>query len=224
VRAFAAEVGLDPEATLTRLEHLLPGAPNPLPALNAKEGTTTKLSSGPLSHVSGRLSALLSTWAATPSTGLRTNAGTTYEFFEEVPGRIVAPSSVTSDVTAWLRLHAEPARDMLSALGTATLLDPRRPALLRIGATAIDALLLMVLDLVLVLLIALTSAIPVNALVRDAGWSVATFCAIPVAVYFLLFGGIGGSTVGRYACSVAAPNPRHPLTLPEILRRALVGR
>ena len=103
------------------------------------------------------------------------------------------------------------------------------PALSRFGAAAIDAALLLVVDAFLVLLISWSSGIRVDALLRDAGWALGTFCAIPIALYFLLFGGIAGSTLGRYICDLIEPlhahhvRPDHPLTLPDILRRA-VGR
>jgi hypothetical protein len=166
-----------------------------LPALSAKESATPSRASASLSHVSETLSTLLNTWTTPPSTGLRTSLGTTYEFFDEVPGPAVAPPR-TSDVAA----------------------------LLRLGAVAIDVLLLVVLDLLLLRLISLSSDIPVAALLRESGWAVAALCVIPMALYFLLFGGIGGSTVGRYACSLAAPTAEHPLTLADILRRAVIGR
>ena len=38
VRSFAAEVGLDPDATLRRVEHLLPCAPDPLPVWREMRG------------------------------------------------------------------------------------------------------------------------------------------------------------------------------------------
>jgi Helix-turn-helix domain/RDD family len=248
VRAFATEVGLDPEATLAQLEHLLPGAPNPLPILSTKEGHASTRAPRLFAGLSGKL-ARLSGSVAQPSTGSPVNVGQTSDFFEPIPGAMTGPlpidgfvgpgialvdrrslrrqahAGVTADLAAWLRMSAEPLNDTLSALGTRALLTPRRtPALLRVGAAAIDALLLGALDVLLLVLIALTCAIPMHALVGEAWWAVATVCAIPVATYFLLFGGIGGSTVGRYACSLDAPHPHHPLRLPEILRRALVGR
>jgi hypothetical protein len=106
------------------------------------------------------------------------------------------------------------------------------PQLGRCGAAVIDALLLLIVDSFLVLLISWSSGIPIDVLLREAGGALGAFCAIPVALYFVLFGGIAGSTLGRYAVSLIAPlgrrdpgdgRPDHPLTLPDILRRA-VGR
>jgi hypothetical protein len=92
------------------------------------------------------------------------------------------------------------------------------------GAAAIDTSVLLVVDAFLVMLISWSSGIPPSTLLDEGGWAVAAFCAVPIALYFGLFGGIGGSTLGRYACSLVAPEPGHPLRLHEIVRRALVGR
>jgi len=72
-----------------------------------------------------------------------------------------------------------------------------------------------------VLLISWSSGIDVKLLLHEAGWALGPFCAMPIALYFLLFGGIAGSTLGRYVCSLIEPPPDHPLTLPEVLRRAV---
>jgi transcriptional regulator with XRE-family HTH domain len=52
VKAFAREVGLDPAEALQRVEHLLPGAPDPLPVLRELQGPTA---SAQLSAFAARL-------------------------------------------------------------------------------------------------------------------------------------------------------------------------
>ena len=85
-------------------------------------------------------------------------------------------------------------------------------------------------DSFLVLLVSLSSGIPVERLLREAGLALGAFCTIPIALYFVLFGGIAGSTLGGYLCSLVTPehpgglasaHPDHPLTLAEILRRTV---
>lgn len=193
VRAFAAEVGLDPEATLARLEHLLPGAPNPIPVLSAKEGVMPKSVPGSVPHAAETVSALLSAWTLPPSAELRTNVGTSYDFLEDVPHPATPPLASGAAPLAYA------------------------------GAVAIDVLFLVALDTLLLRMIALTSAIPVSLMLREAGGAVAILCVIPVAVYFLLFRGITGSTVGRSVFRLDPLRSPHPLTLTDIVRRTLIG-
>ena len=95
------------------------------------------------------------------------------------------------------------------------------PVVNRCGAAAIDALVLLTVDALLVLLVSLSSGAGLETLLQDSGWALGAFCAIPIGLYFVLFGGIAGTTVGRWVCSLIEPLPHHPLTLPEILRRAV---
>ena len=87
------------------------------------------------------------------------------------------------------------------------------------GAAAIDAGLLVAVDAFLVMLISWSSGIAVDVLLRDSGLALAAFCTIPILLYFLLFGGIAGSTLGQYACHLIDRRSHQPLTLPDILRR-----
>jgi hypothetical protein len=89
----------------------------------------------------------------------------------------------------------------------------------RWGAAAIDASLLVTVDGFLVMLISWSSGIDVEVLLQQFGLVLAGFCAIPIALYFVLFGGIAGSTLGEHACHLIDPKEDHPLTLPDILRR-----
>jgi hypothetical protein len=194
VRAFASAVGLDPEATLARLEHLLPAAPNPLPALNERDRAAATRASVSFSHVSEHLRGFLGSPTMPQTAAAGTHGSLTLELADHGPV-VVAPARVSD-----------------------------RTRLQRIGAVAIDLLVLAIVNLLVVLLVAIPSAIPVGALLRDGAWAVATLALILAAIYFLLFGGVAGSTIGRYTFSLPAPGARHPLTLPEICRRALMGR
>jgi hypothetical protein len=145
------------------------------------------------------------------------------EFSEnDLPDRVVARAGLMRDRIRSLPLD-EKARTIVARLHD-------WPGLTRFGAAAIDALLLIIVDAFLLYLISFSSGIPLTTLLGDSGWALGAFCAIPIALYFLLFGGIGGSTLGAYVCSLlpslaplshADHDTHHPLTLPDILRRAV---
>lgn len=146
VRAVAVEVGLDPLATLTELDTLLPPAHDPFPV--------------PLHE-----------------------------------GHNLWPSAATR---------------LPFARGSAAALD----ALLLLGGVVLPV----------IALAAWSSGVEIRVLLADAGGALAAFCAVPVALYFLLFEGVGGATPGRKALGLCDPDDagiRAPLSLPQILRRAL---
>ena len=87
------------------------------------------------------------------------------------------------------------------------------------AAAAIDATLLVAVDAFLVMLISWSSGIALDVLLRETGVALALFCAIPVLLYFLFFGGIAGSTLGQYVCHLIVRKTGRPLRLPDILRR-----
>jgi hypothetical protein len=329
VRTFAAEVGLDPESTLAQLEHLLPGAPDPLPALSdMKSRSFEGLDFGLLDALRHLLAWLKTTWerveplpaafgsrswartALTPVTswpeavlsrvapwppqavidrvdprpepGLEAEPAPEAEWnrVEQEPlldSSEPRPEAILTGVEPWpepVFNHADPAsaaledrldnvelwpeavpdvdpapeavlqrvaprpRSVLHRVGPSpqSVLDRVGPwpqsvlgrvgpwpksALNRGRAAVIDALVLLAVDTLLVLLISLSSGVGVEALLRNSGWALGAFCALPIALYFVLFEGIAGTTLGRRACSLVDPSPDHPLTLPDILRRAV---
>lgn len=94
--------------------------------------------------------------------------------------------------------------------------------LARCSAAALDAVLLLgAVVLPVVLLASWSSGVDVGKLLADAGGALGAFCALPVALYFLLFDGIAGGTPGCRAFGLLEPAARMPLKLPEILRRAV---
>jgi len=240
VRTFAAAVGLNPEATLAELEHLLPGAPDPLPLLNARDRTTAdrlkELLAERLASVSGFALLCRNVLAAQVSSfGSHRRVASTQILEQlrtfnsrDLMSRLLAFADSLHDVSVRLRSASRSLTDHLrrSVTGIRGL-----SGITRCGAAAIDALLLLIVDTFLVLLISWSSGIRVELLLRESGWALGAFCAIPVALYFLLFGGIAGSTLGGYVCTLIAPfaredadgtgRPGHPLTLPDILRRTV---
>ena len=95
------------------------------------------------------------------------------------------------------------------------------PLTQRALAALIDATLLLAVDACLVMLVSWSSGIALAVLLRESSWALASYCAIPIGLYFLLFRGIAGSTPGQSACHVIDPERHHRLTLPDILWRAV---
>ena len=94
--------------------------------------------------------------------------------------------------------------------------------LARISAATFDALLLIVTVVIPVLLLASWgSGVEVPVLLNDAGGALGAFCALPVALYFVVFDGIAGATPGHRVFGLSGQNSRAPLKLPEILKRAV---
>jgi helix-turn-helix protein len=275
VRTFAAAVGLDPEAALAELEHLLPGAPDPLPALNARRpadwpvqlarkcvaAASHRLRTCKVSMTDGLARVTQSINAAVQ----HVDPGTCVDSVRQLKvSRILRSTPRIERAEHWVRACREAsgaaierarkfsendltdrllarAGLLLGRMTSSPTVDTMRqsvarlqnwPGLTRFSAAAIDALLLMVVDAFLVYLISWSSGIPASLLLRDAGSALGAFCAIPIALYFLLFGGIAGSTLGGYICSLLPSlspatgddhDRHHPLTLHDILRRAVRG-
>lgn len=94
--------------------------------------------------------------------------------------------------------------------------------LARVSAAAFDALLLILFVVVpVVLLAAWTSGAEVAVLLDDAGGALGAFCALPLALYFVVFDGICGATPGSRAFGLVEHTTHTPLRLPDILRRVL---
>jgi hypothetical protein len=287
VRTFAAEVGLDPEATLARVEHLLPGAPDPLPTLNQMksrrfEGFDLGVLEA-LRHLCGWLTAK---WTrvepapmgrsnqagsrapseACPETGAETRPEAGLDRTEQWPDAALnrvgpgpdallgppeavldpvesRPDAVSTRVEPWTEAvlnrvepwpvavldGVEPSPEVVLNRvepWPETVLNRvdqwlKSPIVSRCTAAAIDALTLLAVDTLLVLLVSLSSGMGMEALLRSSRWALGTFCAIPIALYFVLFEGIAGTTLGRWVCSLIDPSPDRPLTLLDILRRSV---
>lgn len=96
--------------------------------------------------------------------------------------------------------------------------------LTRCGAAALDATALVAINAGLILLIAWGSGLPAGALLRQASIALAALCAVPTVLYFVLFNGIAGRTLGGWLCRLPVPGPHAPLTLDAILRRSVLLR
>ena len=179
VKAFAAEVGLDPAEALRKVEHLLPGAPDPLPVMRELKGPT----------LSDRLGTLM----------------------ERVRTRRTAPAAGDDSVD-------DQKPDAVDDVEDAPVL---RPQLTRLGAASIDVVVLITMNAALVTLVAVGTGLPMSALLRHGSLALAALCAVPTVLYFVLFAGIAGRTVGGRLCRLPVPPPHAPLTLDAIFRRSV---
>jgi hypothetical protein len=177
VKSFAAEVGLDPQEALQKVEHLLRDAPDPLPWLRELKGPST----------SDRFTTMLERmWAQ----GTETAAS--------------AVAAVAAPPVAAERAEVEP------AMWT------------RWGAAALDASVLFAIHAGLLLLVAWASGVPAVSLLKHAAVAIGTLCAVPTILYFVLFNGIAGKTLGTWLCRLPEMTPHAPLTLDAILRRSVL--
>lgn len=193
VKSFAAEVGLDPEAVLRNVEHLLPDAPDPLSVLRVLKGPSP----------SERL-------FSSVIEKLRPRPGTTREEEEvELPPAVpFAPAAKPSLESADLPdIEVSP---------------PPRGQLTRWGAAGLDAAALIAINAGLVLLIAWGSGLSARSLVREGSVALAALCSVPTVLYFILFNGIAGQTLGGWLCRLPQPGHHEPLTLDDILRRSVL--
>jgi hypothetical protein len=236
VRAFAAAVGLDAEEALASVEHLLPGAPEPVPALSAKDPSPAQRTSKAVLHGYDR--------ARAAAAGLKADAAAKASALREMLLTEVRQSQWSLRATTGLALDppplaipgtegsGRPSAGPRLRSGSAETLPPAAPlrvALPRYVAALVDAVVLLVGEIGLVMLVAQSSSVPVHRLLEHAGLALASFCAMPVLLYFLFFEGIAGTTPGQYAVTRSmtaeeAPERDHqdePLTLLAILERTV---
>ena len=237
VRAFAVAVGLDPENALAELEHLLPGAPDPVPVLNAKDPSVGERASKAARQVYERGCAAvrrLGAEAAAKSAGFQDLLRTEVQ---QAQWSLRATTGLSPDLPALTAVSTErfvgPRAALLPRTASADYpresAEPRRgTTMVRYAAAFVDALVLLAVEICLVLLVSQSSGISLDQLLRDASLALAGFCAIPLLLYFLMFGGIAGSTLGRHLCALSRtgeerqPTDAHePLTLLAILKRTL---
>jgi hypothetical protein len=91
----------------------------------------------------------------------------------------------------------------------------------RCAAAVVDAAMLVGVALAVLRLIALVCGVTTGYLVQHEAPAVAVVCAVPSALYFLLFRGIGGRTLGGAVCRLPQLPAPAPLGLNDILLRAL---
>ena len=131
------------------------------------------------------------------------------------------PKEVLQELEAVL----PPVEDPLDGLREAAQARSRRtwfdglPA--RLGAAAADAFALLVIHAIFIDLVGITCGVTARTLFEQAPLAITALCVIPVALYFRIFGGVGGRTPGAWLCRVPADPVATPLRLRTILVRAV---
>jgi hypothetical protein len=192
VKSFAAEVGLDPDEALRELEHLLPGAPDPLPVLRElREPDLGDRFAAIVARVTKRE---IAGTAKSNATAAVEPSGASDSYQVRVP----ADDSSEEHTSASFRLNVT-----------------------RVGAAAIDATILIAMNGALVLAVALGTGVSPAALMRHGSGGVGILCAVPTTLYFILFNGVGSGTLGRWLCRLSETSLQRPLTVDAILRRSI---
>lgn len=196
VRAFAAAVGLEPSEAVQELGDVLPPAENPLEGL--REAVERSYPAPGWARAQAALvSRVRNTWTACRAGHIwRRCCSVTFSRY-----------AASSRLARW-----SPRSGILAG----NLVRETRAA-----ASALDAIVLLTIDAALVLLIATACAVPIGTLLEQAGAFVSMFCAIPVALYFLVFDGVGGRTPGAWLCRLPASDTEAPLRLRTIFMRTV---
>ena len=92
----------------------------------------------------------------------------------------------------------------------------------RMLAGAIDALILLTLLGMLIKVTAWTCGVHPQALLEVDSGALAVVWGILVVFYFVMLGGIGGTTPGAFMTQVPATEQQSPVQLPTVLGRALM--
>jgi transcriptional regulator with XRE-family HTH domain len=179
IRSYAAAVGLNPQQVLESLGPILPAGEDPLDGLARRYGHSRKAEAKPSEPV-----------AAAPVELERTPL-TPSPDFADVTFRAVASPRVASDPAASAQMPAAPFRPTpRRGLGAV------RPWWRPLTASAIDGLLLALMGSALVWLTAIACGTTVPVTLRTGAPAIALVFALIVALYFVLFGGVGNATPG----------------------------
>lgn len=182
IRSYAAAVGLNPEQVLEALGPALPPGEDPLDGLARRYGHSRKAEAKPADAPAARVEV-----EKAPAPPALPNLA-------DVVFRHAAPSFENAD--------APPAGDSRSNPGAFSAWW--RP----VAASAIDGLLLAAMGGLLVWLTAIACGTSVSATLRAGAPGIALVFALIVALYFVLFGGVGIATPGLSVMHLEDRTPR----------------
>lgn len=192
VRAYASAVGIDPHRAVTAVAAFLPALEDPLDGIARVRGFDRHREA-----------------AAAPE----------HEPGAQIPGEphvapdsAVAGDSIVTAAPAVPRRTPHVARDPRAARGTSHVA--------RQTAALIDGLVLAGFGLVLLLLTARTAGVPIAALLDFAAPALLMLFGLVVGLYFLLLGGVMGSTVGIHVMHLAGGGVMAPGRVQGVSRRA----
>jgi hypothetical protein len=210
VRAFAEAVGLRPQDALERLEPLLPGAPDPVPALSAKDPSPEERVSMVFKQLEGWAAQAAARVQAETKAALAAGLGLMKTEVRQAQWSLKATAGLPAELPGLAAGRTERFVGPRAALLARPELMMSRPVverpglrpLLSRGVTAlVDAVLLVVVNSALLLLVSQSSGIRLEVLLENAGPALAGFCALPILLYFLFFGGVRGRTYGQSLCA-----------------------
>lgn len=200
IRSYAAAVGLNPDAVIAEVQPLLPVYEDPLDGLARRYGHARKQDKADSTPADPAATVA----AALPLHMMTASAG--HEPADIVLAGVEREPTVDAAAPAG---DAAPARGSLRAWW--------RPA----AAAWIDGSVLAALGVALVWLTALACAAPVTVTLRVAAPGIAVVFALIVALYFVLFSGLGNATPGVVAMGLdRGPSGRTVLNAREVFGRA----
>lgn len=133
----------------------------------------------------------------------------------------IDPAAIVDELASLLPPAPDPFPLLRELKGAAPPRRRRNWSLPRWAVAITDAAMLLAINAIFVRLIAYTSDLPVGVLLQHASAAIAIVCAVPMTMYFVLFGGIAGRTPGAIVCRVPGQPAPTPLGLRTILLRAL---
>jgi transcriptional regulator with XRE-family HTH domain len=190
IRSYAAAVGLNPQQVLDELGPALPAGEDPLDGLARRYGHSRKAEAKPAARVEVE----------------KAPAPPALPNLADVVFRHAAPSSENADAPPAGDSRSNP--DAVSAWW--------RP----VAASTIDGLLLAAMGGLLVWLTAIACGTSVSATLRAGAPGIALVFALIVALYFVVFGGVGTATPGLSLMHLEDRTPRRTV----LQARDVVGR
>ena len=238
IRSYASAVGLDPDELVESLRPYLPVPEDPLDGLARRHGHARK--SDPKAQdqlplpvtAASDLDDLAERSAEPAALALLTSAALD-QVSSDLELSAADAAGEAGAESADVLIHAAMSADIDgSEPAGAGELPQRAAARTRqwwrpVAASAIDAALLSVMGAALVWLTALACGTSVPVALRTAGPAVALVFGLIVALYFVLFGGVGNATPGASVMRLDAPPPARIVLNPREVfgraRRSMVG-
>jgi transcriptional regulator with XRE-family HTH domain len=238
IRSYASTVGLDPDELVESLRPYLPVPEDPLDGLARRHGHARKSDPKVQEPLPLPVAAV---WDAEASAD-RSPEPAALAFLTSAPVEQISPdielpaadpAGAGGPPLADVMIPPGNSADVYESGPAGALELPPRPASSArhwwrvVAASAIDAALLSVMGAALVWLTALACGTTVPVALRTAAPAVALVFGLIVALYFVLFGGVGDATPGATVMRLDSPQPGRVVLNPRDVfgraRRSMVG-
>jgi transcriptional regulator with XRE-family HTH domain len=204
IRSYAAAVGLNPDEVLEALGPWLPTGEDPLDGLARRYGHSRKPEPKPQAPVAAAASASAPVSEASSPVAAGSGADLANLLLERGASAESEPNTSVPRI-AFARLTLDGARHWWRPL----------------AASAIDVVLLAAIGSALVWLTAIAGATTVPVALRVGAPGIALVFALIVALYFVLFGGVGNATLGVSLMHLESRPPGRTVLHPrEVFGRA----